>query len=105
MIRHSHVRRVTGGNSKEDTGMPGSQSVRRRAMPDGKQPYAIARADGKPLMFAGLWGDCERQRATPGGFQLSIGGPRRFPLPPWRASRSALAVLRSPVSNPSVNRS
>ncbi len=26
-----------------------------RAMPDGKQPYAIARADGAPLAFAGLW--------------------------------------------------
>jgi putative SOS response-associated peptidase YedK len=26
-----------------------------RAMPDGKQPYAIARADGVPLAFAGLW--------------------------------------------------
>lgn len=24
-------------------------------MPDGKQPYAIARTDGKPLAFAGLW--------------------------------------------------
>ncbi len=26
-----------------------------RAMPDGKQPYAIARHDGAPLAFAGLW--------------------------------------------------
>jgi putative SOS response-associated peptidase YedK len=26
-----------------------------RTMPDGKQPYAIARADGAPLAFAGLW--------------------------------------------------
>jgi putative SOS response-associated peptidase YedK len=26
-----------------------------RAMADGKQPYAIARADGAPLAFAGLW--------------------------------------------------
>ena len=26
-----------------------------RAMPDGKQPYAIARWDGAPLAFAGLW--------------------------------------------------
>jgi putative SOS response-associated peptidase YedK len=26
-----------------------------KAMPDGKQPYAIARADGSPLAFAGLW--------------------------------------------------
>ncbi len=26
-----------------------------RAMPDGKQPYAIARADGAPVAFAGLW--------------------------------------------------
>ncbi len=26
-----------------------------RAMPDGKQPYAIARQDGAPLAFAGLW--------------------------------------------------
>jgi putative SOS response-associated peptidase YedK len=26
-----------------------------KAMPDGKQPYAIARADGAPLAFAGLW--------------------------------------------------
>lgn len=26
-----------------------------RAMPDGKQPYAIARRDGAPLAFAGLW--------------------------------------------------
>jgi putative SOS response-associated peptidase YedK len=26
-----------------------------RAMADGKQPYAIARADGEPLAFAGLW--------------------------------------------------
>lgn len=25
------------------------------ATPDGKQPYAIARADGQPLAFAGLW--------------------------------------------------
>jgi putative SOS response-associated peptidase YedK len=27
----------------------------KKAMPDGKQPYAIARADGAPLAFAGLW--------------------------------------------------
>ena len=26
-----------------------------RVMPDGKQPYAIARQDGAPLAFAGLW--------------------------------------------------
>jgi putative SOS response-associated peptidase YedK len=26
-----------------------------RAMPDGKQPYAIARRDGAPMAFAGLW--------------------------------------------------
>jgi hypothetical protein len=26
-----------------------------RAMADGKQPYAIVRADGEPLAFAGLW--------------------------------------------------
>ena len=26
-----------------------------RTMPDGKQPYAIARRDGAPLAFAGLW--------------------------------------------------
>jgi putative SOS response-associated peptidase YedK len=26
-----------------------------QAMPDGKQPYAIARRDGAPLCFAGLW--------------------------------------------------
>jgi putative SOS response-associated peptidase YedK len=26
-----------------------------KAMPDGKQPYAIARRDGLPLAFAGLW--------------------------------------------------
>lgn len=26
-----------------------------RTMPDGKQPYAIARADGQMLAFAGLW--------------------------------------------------
>jgi len=26
-----------------------------KAMPDGKQPYAIARTDGAPLAFAGLW--------------------------------------------------
>jgi putative SOS response-associated peptidase YedK len=26
-----------------------------RAMPDGKQPYAIARADSDPLVFGGLW--------------------------------------------------
>ena len=26
-----------------------------RSMPDGKQPYAIARRDGGPLAFAGLW--------------------------------------------------
>ena len=26
-----------------------------RAMPDGKQPYAIARRDGSPLAFAGVW--------------------------------------------------
>ena len=24
-------------------------------MADGKQPYAIARADGQPIVFAGLW--------------------------------------------------
>ena len=24
-------------------------------MPDGKQPYAIARQDGSPLAFAGVW--------------------------------------------------
>ena len=28
-----------------------------KAMPSGKQPYAIARADGAPLAFAGLWED------------------------------------------------
>jgi putative SOS response-associated peptidase YedK len=26
-----------------------------KSMPDGKQPYAIARTDGTPLAFAGLW--------------------------------------------------
>ncbi len=26
-----------------------------KALPDGKQPYAIARVDGAPLAFAGLW--------------------------------------------------
>ena len=26
-----------------------------RGVPDGKQPYAIARTDGAPLAFAGLW--------------------------------------------------
>ncbi len=26
-----------------------------KAMPDGKQPYAIARLDGTPLAFAGVW--------------------------------------------------
>ena len=26
-----------------------------KAVPDGKQPYAIARAGGSPLAFAGLW--------------------------------------------------
>jgi putative SOS response-associated peptidase YedK len=26
-----------------------------KAMPDGKQPYAIARRDGTPVTFAGLW--------------------------------------------------
>ncbi len=26
-----------------------------QAMPDGKQPYAIARRDGAPLAFAGVW--------------------------------------------------
>ena len=26
-----------------------------RAIPDGKQPYAIATADGQPLVSAGLW--------------------------------------------------
>lgn len=26
-----------------------------RAMPDGKQPYAIARRNGEPLAFAGVW--------------------------------------------------
>jgi putative SOS response-associated peptidase YedK len=26
-----------------------------KALPDGKQPYAIARTDGAPLAFAGLW--------------------------------------------------
>jgi putative SOS response-associated peptidase YedK len=28
------------------------------AVPDGKQPYAIARRDGSPLAFAGLWESC-----------------------------------------------
>jgi putative SOS response-associated peptidase YedK len=26
-----------------------------KSLPDGKQPYAIARADGAPLAFAGIW--------------------------------------------------
>ncbi len=26
-----------------------------RTMPDGKQPYAIARQNGTPLVFAGVW--------------------------------------------------
>jgi putative SOS response-associated peptidase YedK len=34
-----------------------------RAMADGKQPYAIGRADGAPLAFAGLW---EAWRANDG---------------------------------------
>jgi putative SOS response-associated peptidase YedK len=34
-----------------------------KAMPDGKQPYAIARTDGAPLAFAGLW---ERWRSPEG---------------------------------------
>jgi putative SOS response-associated peptidase YedK len=26
-----------------------------KTLPDGKQPYAVARVDGAPLAFAGLW--------------------------------------------------
>jgi len=29
-----------------------------QARPEGKQPFAIARADGQPLAFAGLWEGC-----------------------------------------------
>lgn len=29
-----------------------------QAGPDGKQPYAIARTDGQPMAFAGLWEGC-----------------------------------------------
>ena len=29
-----------------------------QARPDGKQPYAIARQDGQPMAFAGLWEGC-----------------------------------------------
>lgn len=34
-----------------------------QVLPDGKQPYAIARCDGQPLAFAGLW---EGHRASDG---------------------------------------
>ena len=35
--------------------MPADAFYEWKAMPDGKQPYAIARANGAPLAFAGLW--------------------------------------------------
>ncbi len=35
--------------------VPASAFYEWKAMADGKQPYAIARTDGEPLAFAGLW--------------------------------------------------
>ncbi len=35
--------------------MPTDAFYEWRAWPDGKQPYAITRADGAPIAFAGLW--------------------------------------------------
>lgn len=35
--------------------VPADGFIEWRSMPDGKQPYAIARRDGAPLAFAGLW--------------------------------------------------
>ena len=34
---------------------PPTHSTSGRSSPTGKQPYAIARIDGQPLAFAGLW--------------------------------------------------
>jgi len=38
--------------------VPGDAFYEWQARPDGKQPYAIARTDGQPLAFAGLWEGC-----------------------------------------------
>ena len=35
--------------------VPADAFYERKAEPDGKQPYAIARTDGTPMAFAGLW--------------------------------------------------
>ncbi len=35
--------------------MPADAFYEWKALVDGKQPYAIARTDGAPLTFAGLW--------------------------------------------------
>ena len=55
-----------------------------RAMPDGKQPYAIGREDGAPLAFAGIWegwhgpdGETLRSFARLGSWSL----PGRRPFP------------------------
>ena len=60
-----------------------------RAMSDGRQPYAIARRDGAPLVFAGLW---EGWRA-PGGETL-----RTFAVLTTRANATLSALHeRMPV--------
>ena len=46
---------VRGRLAKRRCLVPAQAFYEWRAMPSGKQRYAIARADGQPLVFAGLW--------------------------------------------------
>jgi len=48
---------------------------------DGKQPYFVSRADGKPLLLAGLWETWTPEQKQTGLGEFAGGGPNRDPEP------------------------
>jgi hypothetical protein len=50
-----HIGHVQGGIAKRRCLVPADAFYDWKALADRKQPYAIARTDGTPLAFAGLW--------------------------------------------------
>ncbi|NIB99207.1 SOS response-associated peptidase [Halobacterium sp. R2-5] len=48
---------------------------------DGKQPYFVSRADGRPLLLAGLWETWTPEQKQTGLGEFGEGGPSRDPEP------------------------
>jgi putative SOS response-associated peptidase YedK len=71
--------------------VPASAFYEWKAMPDGKQPYAIARTDGEPLVFAGLWEGLAGARRR-GGSNLRH--------PDLRGERHDAAAARADAGDP-----